>query len=248
MQGRPESGRSGRGHGLGPAVILGLALLAAGALGCGGRDEESLQLDPPSGDTPPATEPDLELQPPAAPDEELEPEESDLPGDIPPAVGEADDPAGLAAEGGGESTLGGAQGDAPDAATASGAGTDDDGGRPFVTAFSGATHRGQYLTEQVAMCVQCHSPKDEHGRVIPERRFQGSPIPLDSPFRGQNWAVEAPALAGMAFYTREEAVRLLTEGIARDGEPPRPPMPPFRMNEQDAGAVYDYLASLPRAP
>lgn len=123
-----------------------------------------------------------------------------------------------------------------------------DAGRPGVTAFEGATGRGQYLAEQVAMCVQCHSPKDEAGRVIPERKFRGSPIPVTSPYRNQDWAIEAPALAGMTFYTREEAIRLLTEGIARDGEPPKPPMPPFRMTEGDAAAVYEFLAGLPREP
>lgn len=232
-----ETTRWRRRPGTGPAAgVLCLGFLCLGFLACGGGEED---LDVPSGDTTAATEPDLELQPPVG-----EPEESDLPGNIPPAVGEADDPPGAATR----SRSSAPSAAPPDACTATGTGTDDDSGRPYVTAFSGATDRGQYLTEQVAMCVQCHSPKDEQGRVIPERRFQGSPIPVESPYRRQDWAVEAPALAGMAFYTRDEAIRLLTEGIARDGEPPKPPMPPFRMDERDAAAVYDYLSSLPRAP
>lgn len=229
---RPEAGPAAAILCLGMLCLAGLA----GTLACGGGEED---LGVPSGDTPAATEPDLEPRPRPG-----EPEESDLPADIPPAVGEADDPP-VAATGPRSPEPNAAP---SDASSATGTGTDDDSGRPYVTAFSGATDRGQYLTEQVAMCVQCHSPKDEQGRVIPERKFQGSPIPVESPYRRQDWAVEAPALAGMAFYTRDEAIRLLTQGIARDGAPPKPPMPPFRMDERDAAAVYDYLASLPRAP
>lgn len=112
----------------------------------------------------------------------------------------------------------------------------------------GSSERGRYLTERVAMCIQCHSPRDDDGELIRERKFQGAPIPVEGPNWGPEWAVEAPAIAGITFYTREELVRLLTEGIARDGEPPTPPMPPFRMSEADATAIYDYLASLPQKP
>ncbi len=104
--------------------------------------------------------------------------------------------------------------------------------------------RGRYLAEQVAMCVVCHSPKDESGHVIEGREFEGSSIPLKSPYPDRRWAIEAPALAGMTFYTREQAIRLLTTGIARNDKPPTPPMPPFRMTRSDAEAVYDFLASL----
>lgn len=113
---------------------------------------------------------------------------------------------------------------------------------------SPAVARGRYLAERVAQCIVCHSPKDDAGRVLVEQRFQGAPIPVESPYPGQTWAVEAPAIAGLSFYTREEAVRLLTEGIARDGEPPRRPMPRFGMTREDAEAVFEFLRSLPRAP
>jgi mono/diheme cytochrome c family protein len=103
---------------------------------------------------------------------------------------------------------------------------------------------GRYLAEQVAMCVVCHSPKDASGHVIEGSEFEGSSIPLKSPYPDERWAIEAPALAGMTFYSREQAIRLLTTGIARNGKPPTPPMPPFRMTRSDAAAIYDFLASL----
>lgn len=189
----------------------------------------------------------LDYEPTAAPidgeDDELglENDESELPGEIPPAVGPDDDAGALGS--GARSDPGADRGHA--GATTTAAETDAQIERRGLTAFVGAESRGQYLTEQVAMCVQCHSPKDDAGRVIPERKFQGAPIPVVSPFGAQDWAVEAPALAGLEFYEREAFVRLLTEGIARDGEPPKPPMPPFRMSAEDAGAIYDYLSGLP---
>lgn len=106
--------------------------------------------------------------------------------------------------------------------------------------------RGKYLTHDVAMCVVCHSPKDEYGRVMELREFQGAAIPVTNPFpKGRRWAVNAPAL-GTLVVNREEAVfHLLTTGVwPPSGEAPLPPMPPFRLTDDDARAVIAYLKSL----
>src|SRR5690606_30309715 len=87
--------------------------------------------------------------------------------------------------------------------------------------------RGKYLVHHVAMCVQCHSPRDEAGNLDRTRLLTGAPIPVSSPFRGEHWAVRAPSLAGMPGYTAEEMVRLLTKGVNRNGHIPLAPMPPF---------------------
>lgn len=219
------------------AALLVLLVLPA-TLGCYRQDTGEPEDEAPK---------TLDYEPTAAPidgeDDELglENEETELPGDIPPALG-ADDDAGALGSGA-DAGAGRDQGNA--GVTTPVGETDEKVERRGLTAFVGAESRGQYLTEQVAMCVQCHSPKDDAGRVIPERKFQGAPIPVVSPFGAQDWAVEAPALAGLEFYDREAFVRLLTEGIARDGAPPNPPMPPFRMSAEDAGAIYDYLSGLP---
>jgi hypothetical protein len=39
-------------------------------------------------------------------------------------------------------------------------------------------------------------------------------------------------------------IRLLTTGIGRNGSPPDPPMPLFRMSTADAEAIVAYLRSL----
>jgi mono/diheme cytochrome c family protein len=103
---------------------------------------------------------------------------------------------------------------------------------------------GRYLVHQVALCVQCHSPRDENGRLLETRLLSGARIPVSSPFPSQPWAYQAPDIRGMVGYTDEEGIRLLTEGITRGGTPPRPPMQQFHLTVEDARAVVAYLKSL----
>jgi mono/diheme cytochrome c family protein len=103
---------------------------------------------------------------------------------------------------------------------------------------------GRYLVHHVAMCVQCHTPRDEHGRLIEAKLLRGDALPVASPFRDIRFAFRAPHIAGLPGYTKEQAVRLLTTGIAANGQAPLAPMPPFRMTREDAEDVVAYLASL----
>ncbi len=105
--------------------------------------------------------------------------------------------------------------------------------------------RGEYLANDLAMCVQCHSPRDARGELIPDRHFQGAPIPVKSPYSGApRWAFTAPNLRRLPGYTEEQFLEFMTTGVRPNGTHARSPMPPFRMDSQDARAVYDYLMSL----
>ena len=108
-----------------------------------------------------------------------------------------------------------------------------------------AIERGAYLTESVAMCVQCHTPRDAAGDLDRTQLFRGAPVPLASPFAGREWAPKAPAIAGLVGFTDEAAITLLMTGRRPTGEVPRPPMPQYRMTREDAAAVVAYLKSLP---
>lgn len=105
--------------------------------------------------------------------------------------------------------------------------------------------RGEYLVKQVAMCVQCHSPRDARGELIQSELLRGAPMPAawqDSP---TPWAYAAPKLAGLpAGFTEASLIHFLQTGERTAGYQARPPMPPFRMNEADATAVVAYLKSL----
>jgi hypothetical protein len=107
----------------------------------------------------------------------------------------------------------------------------------------GNASHGAYLVERALMCIQCHSPREQRGNLIPSQLFMGAPIPVTPPSWATNWALIAPRIAGLPAYTEEDALRLLAQGIARTGAPPRLPMPPFRLSDQDAHDVYTFLMS-----
>lgn len=111
-------------------------------------------------------------------------------------------------------------------------------------AASASVARGEYLANKVAMCVQCHSPRDAKGTILPSERFRGGAIPFKSPWPDSEWAYHAPTLAGLPGFTDEQIVALLTEGRATGRSVPRSPMPPFRMSAEDAAAIAAYLRSL----
>jgi mono/diheme cytochrome c family protein len=105
--------------------------------------------------------------------------------------------------------------------------------------------RGKYLVEQVAMCVQCHTPRNATGQLLLTRYLQGAAVPVPAPANFQiDWAYKAPAIAGLPGYSRQDGIRLLMDGITPDRRTPKAPMPKFRFTRVDAEAVVDYLKSL----
>ena len=105
--------------------------------------------------------------------------------------------------------------------------------------------RGKYIVDHVAMCIECHTPRNNEGKLLSERYLTGAPIPVSSPpYPNMKWAIKAPAIVGLIGYSRQQGIRLLTEGITSDGRIPDPPMPRFRLTRADAEAVVSYLKSL----
>jgi mono/diheme cytochrome c family protein len=105
--------------------------------------------------------------------------------------------------------------------------------------------RGKYLVHDVAMCVQCHSPHHDDGALDQRQLLAGAPVPIQSPFSKQTWAFRAPALAGLpGGWSEPQLVHLLRTGETPSRHPLRPPMPPFRLTEDDARSVAAYLKSL----
>ena len=110
---------------------------------------------------------------------------------------------------------------------------------------SGDVARGKYLVENVAMCGQCHTPRDENGVLDQHRALQGAPV-LWVPSAGadSNWPLQAPRIGGTPPASDADMVKLLTTGIWITGQPLRLPMMPFRMSDSDAKAVVAYLRSV----
>jgi mono/diheme cytochrome c family protein len=113
--------------------------------------------------------------------------------------------------------------------------------RPTST---GELSRGQYLVENVSMCGECHTPRNEQGELDRTRPLQGAILEFRPKRAMPDWAEEAPGIAGLKRMGDSAAIRLLEKGVMPNGKPARPPMPQYRMSYEDAAAIADYLIAL----
>ncbi len=109
---------------------------------------------------------------------------------------------------------------------------------------AGDVARGKYLVESVAMCGQCHTPRDSNGNPDRTRWLQGAFVPWMPAQPDSNWPLSAPRIGGTPPADDADMVKLLTTGIWTTGDRLRFPMPQFRMDRGDAEAVVAYLKSL----
>jgi mono/diheme cytochrome c family protein len=108
--------------------------------------------------------------------------------------------------------------------------------------------RGKYLVENVAVCAQCHTPRDSNGNLDRSRWLQGGPVPYLPAKANSDWPINAPRIGGTPPASDADMVKLLTTGIWTDGNRLRLPMPQFRMDRSDAEAVVAYLKSVTPRP
>lgn len=104
--------------------------------------------------------------------------------------------------------------------------------------------RGKYIVENVAMCPQCHTPRNSDGTLDHAHELQGTAEFFQPPHPDDNWPLKAPRIGGNPPANDQDMIRLLTTGIWTDGKTLRLPMMPFRMSEADAKAVLAYLKSV----
>jgi hypothetical protein len=104
--------------------------------------------------------------------------------------------------------------------------------------------RGKYLVEDVGMCGDCHTPRNDKGEFVKERWLQGTTLDFKPTAPVPVWADKTPNIAGLPGWEKDAAIRFLMTGIGYNGLPGRPPMPRFRFNVQDAQAMVAYLKSL----
>lgn len=117
--------------------------------------------------------------------------------------------------------------------------------KPVSVSDKAEIERGRYLVEDVAMCGECHSPRNAQGELDHNAWLQGAPIWIMPVRNIPNWADHVPALAGFPSFTEEEGERVLERGIGPEGETLRPPMHIYHMSHEDAKAIIAYLKSLP---
>ena len=105
--------------------------------------------------------------------------------------------------------------------------------------------RGRYLVHRVGMCIDCHSPRDKKGEFIADKHLTGASLDFAATIPIP-WMPVAPKIAGLpAGFTFDDTVHFLMTGERPNGRPGTlPPMPPYRMDRNDAESVAAYLRSL----
>ncbi len=109
----------------------------------------------------------------------------------------------------------------------------------------GDVERGKYLVNDVAMCGECHTPRNANGDLKYDAWLQGATTWIRPVAPIQPWADNAPPLAGMPSLTDAQFATVLEKGIGPEGEDLRPPMHIYHMRPEDAKAIIAYLKSLP---
>jgi mono/diheme cytochrome c family protein len=104
--------------------------------------------------------------------------------------------------------------------------------------------RGKYLVEDIGLCGDCHTPRDEKGEPVKDQWLKGASLDFKPIAAVPVWADKAPAIAGLPGWEEGAAIKFLMTGFAYNGLPRRPPMPQYRFNVQDAQAIVAYLKSL----
>lgn len=115
---------------------------------------------------------------------------------------------------------------------------------PKPTANNAQVERGKYIVEEVAKCINCHTPRDANGEIDRTQLLNGAPVFFQPAQPVADWPQICPRLRGTPPGTDEEMITLLTTGIWNTGKPLRDPMPKFHMTREDAAAVVAYLKSL----
>lgn len=114
--------------------------------------------------------------------------------------------------------------------------------RADTPADASRIERGRYLVTGIGLCGDCHTPMTDKGPDM-TLWLMGAPIPF-KPLIEIPWSPAAPPIAGLPSMNHDQAVRFLMTGQRPDGSTPRPPMPSYRMNRDDAEAVAAYLKSV----
>ena len=113
---------------------------------------------------------------------------------------------------------------------------------------------GKYLT-QIGSCAECHTPKDDKGNMIPGKEFSGG-WEMHAPwFRVVTANITPHEANWMGKATKEEflgrfrAFKNFTVDTAPEAPKGRNTLMPWisysGMTDEDLGAIYDYLKSLP---
>ena len=112
---------------------------------------------------------------------------------------------------------------------------------------------GEYLVT-AASCGDCHSPMDDRGRPLPGRELSGgNPFPTGDGWVAHTANITPDSTTGIGLWTRERFISTVRARASAAGSPlsegtrlsPMPWIVLAGMTDEDLGAVYDYLRTVP---
>jgi mono/diheme cytochrome c family protein len=111
---------------------------------------------------------------------------------------------------------------------------------------SGLIGRGKELTEQVAKCQDCHTPRTATGELDKNAWLQGvAADPVKEPGKP---VVHIPDITGRGnlwmLWGEKGMLAFLEKGTSPSGAKPSTHMPAYKLKQDDAEAIVAYLKSL----
>lgn len=111
------------------------------------------------------------------------------------------------------------------------------------------TEWGRYLAVEVGKCAECHTPKTADGKLDGEKWMKGKVMEVQPIETIEDWHKTSPDITPSGRLWKrwggEEAmVKYLTTGLTPRGRPAGPPMPAFKLKQEDAEAIVEYLKTL----
>jgi mono/diheme cytochrome c family protein len=103
--------------------------------------------------------------------------------------------------------------------------------------------RGAYLVNEVARCGDCHTPRDNRGRLDFTRHLQGASMWFTPKVKPKEWENRAPDITARGKAGKWNEARMIK--FLSTGQESDPPMPRYKLSVADAKAVTAYLRSLP---
>jgi mono/diheme cytochrome c family protein len=118
---------------------------------------------------------------------------------------------------------------------------------PGIAGEETLLQRGAYLTETIAACGNCHTPKRQDAVPIESLKFAGGFVIEEPAFKAYAPNITMDEETGIGSWTDEEIIRAIREGLRPDGSVIGPPMPSLyyrSMSDYDVKAIVAYLRTI----
>jgi mono/diheme cytochrome c family protein len=108
--------------------------------------------------------------------------------------------------------------------------------------------RGKYIVEEVARCIDCHTPRLINGTLVQSGWLKGATLDFAPVNETKGWHQKSPDITSTSplwgRWGEDGMVAFLETAKNPRGGSAGPPMPPYKMSHADAVAVTAYLKSL----